>query len=85
MIIWYCDICSKRIADDSGYHCGNQPVWELSGFATAQRNVETKKKDTKYMEMVVCEECKGYLLHKMYITIQQAIKDKKGKVEINRT
>lgn len=82
MIIWYCDICKRRIADDTGLQCTNMPVWEMASYSTPV-HIQTAAKSHKDMEMIICEECHSYILDKMYKTIQQAIKDKRGKEELS--
>jgi hypothetical protein len=82
MIIWYCDICGKRITDDSGLDYIGSPVWELSGVMTPIQNLRNASIE-KYMRMIVCIECKGDVSNAIYKTIQRTIKDKKGKEERN--
>ena len=83
MIIDYCDICKRRIADDRGLECANMPVWQVSSYSTPVF-IQTAAKLHKDMEMIVCEECHIYILDKMYKIIQQAIKDKRGKEELSK-
>lgn len=78
MIIWYCDICGKRIADDGVICYGKMPVWELSAYITPQRYTESKK-TIKYLEVIVCEDCKECFISKTKKMIQEVIKDRKEK------
>ena len=83
MIIWYCDICKRRIADDRALQCANMPVWEVSSYSTPVL-IQTAAESHKDMEMIVCEECHSYILNKMYKIVQQAIKDKRGNEELSK-
>jgi len=82
MIIWYCDICGKRITDDCSLKYIEEGVCELSGTTQYIYNVKDRGQSKGYMKMIVCESCEAYLIDKIYKTVQQAIKDRKG--EINK-
>ena len=76
MIIWYCDICGKKITDD-GPLCGfGGPVWKLSGVAEPIYSLEGEKKRDSHLKLIVCPECKKDLIYRIDKTVTQAIKDR---------
>jgi hypothetical protein len=80
MIVWYCDICNNRIADTSGLQGLAAPVWALTINSAPVRNL----KDTLSRplgELIVCEECKRYVIEEIFKTIQAAIKIKRNEQE----
>ena len=81
MIVWYCDICGNRIADDTVYSYSNMPVWEVNGYITPIANIKKDVKSRLYLKIIVCEDCKDFYLESLYKLEQQTIKDKRGKKE----
>jgi hypothetical protein len=76
VIIWYCDICGKRITDDGPLRRLGGTVWELNGTAEQMFNTVDNKGGT-FLKTILCTECKADVIYRMYEMIQQIIKDRK--------
>ena len=82
MIIWYCDICGKRITDDCTLQRLNESVCEISGNITPIFNVRDRGQKKTFMKAIVCESCEEYIIHSIHETVQQAIKERRGEVQM---
>jgi hypothetical protein len=77
MIIGYCDICGDKITDESVHKYGNKTLWELTGTVTPIQNAMPAHKTVKYIDMIICDECKGLVINAIYAMIQQLTEEKK--------
>ena len=81
VIVWYCDICGKRITDDGPLSRLGGPVWELSSVSEIIFNPVKKERGEICLKIILCEECKSDLIYRIHEMIEQSIKDKRKEVK----
>ena len=72
MIVWFCDVCGCRIADDREHIKNRALVWKMVGSITPMENAENVGKGSSVKE-ILCNECKEYLMSEIYKTFERAV------------